>query len=824
MPVVETILESWVSDRSADLADEACRIGIADSVDLQHSFTRWLVNDLNFLVGDALAAAHRGLAEAHGPTAAEALLMDETAAGPNCDLLTQVFPVAASLFRERVDASVRAIQELLKRFAADKDRLQALDCHGPISSIAVGLGDSHDDARQVAMIETSYGSRVLYKPRSHAADVAWNRLARALNRLANRTLIDTVAVIDRGAYGWQAYCPMLSSPGFTDERGEQLGATLAVLHRLGATDMHRDNLVFTTRGPAVLDTETIASWPIGQLIPGDPATTVDSVLETSAVASWTVDLEGRWTSIAPIHDLMHAGTPDSAETNRRIEVISDGYRLGSALLASRAAAASVAYIASSETRLIIRRTSVYARLLQESVRAQSLRSEDARSTSLAKMAPWPADLDGVVDAIVREERECLARGDIPRFVSTPAGEIRSPRQIVGRLAGDGPRKVNQPAAGIREAERQTRVLTAALKPIAVAMTNGTSDTNLVEAARSLKDDLMNRIIEIDGRKVAIGGVLDPLKFAAGIGPLGQGIYAGRSGVALALAAASLESETTHTKLALGLLPDLNPNPGDQHSLTGATSDAYARLIVAPHHGADTVPWPLASQVKTLDIVDGLAGESMLTLASGALTDNMARSALALITDQWTDGDTSDLGALGIAHGASGLAFAAVRLAHFLGDDAALHRWRHRLDTSSRAVVATSMKVKNQESVSWCRGVAGIVAAHLQLASLGLASPDLPAWVEWLFEHHELALGHGLCCGAGSLADIIATMRHLRQPDPPRVEATLEHWLRQLQNPRLPATQPHIGFMQGTAGVIYTMIRLTEAGRSLPSVLSFDPVG
>jgi lantibiotic modifying enzyme len=825
MNVVETILESWVSDRSADLADEACRMGIADSVELQHSFTRWLVNDLSFLVGDALTAAQRGLAEAHGPITAEALLMDEAAAGPTCDLLTQVFPAAASLFRDRVDASVRAIQELLKRFAADNDGLQALDCHGPISSITVGLGDSHDDARQVALVETSFGSRVLYKPRSHRADVAWNRLARTLNGLASRTLIDTVSVIDRGSYGWQEYCPALSSPEFTDERGEQMGATLAVLHRLGSTDMHRDNLVFTKDGPVVLDTETIASWPISRLIPGDPETTVDSVLETSAVASWTVDLDGQWTSIAPIHDLVHIGDPDCAETNRRIEVICAGYRLGNALLASAAAAAPVADVASSEARLIVRRTSVYARLLQESVLPQSLRSERARSSSIAKLEPWPADLDAVVDAIVSDERECLTRGDIPRFISTAAGEIRSPRRIVGNLACDGPRKVRQPADGIRQAERQTRVLSASLRPLAEHNASGSSDIALTEAARRLKEDLLTRIVEVDGRTTVIGGVLDPLKFAAGVGPLGHGIYGGRSGVSVALAAASLQPERSNDRnIAISLLPGTNSHTGDQRGLTGPTSDFYARLIVASRDGVDASPnWSLASSAKTLDVVDGLAGESMLNLAIGALDADMARSALARFNDRWTDADTSDLGALGIAHGASGIAFAAVRLARTLQDDALLDRWLGRFHTSSRAVVAASIQAKNHESVSWCRGVAGIVSTQLHLADNGLASAELPSWIEWLFENHALAVGNALCCGAGSIADIIATLRHLGHPEPSQAEMALKYWFSQPQNPRLPATQPHIGFMQGTAGVIYTMIRLTDAGRSLPSVLSFDQV-
>lgn len=825
MNIVETILESWVSDRSADLADEACLMGIANSAELRNSFTRWLVNDLSFLVGDALTAAQRGLAAAHGPTTAEALLMDEAAAGPTCDLLTQVFPAAASLFRGRVDASVRAIQELLKRFAADTDRLQALGCHGPISSLTVGLGDSHDDARQVAMVETSYGSRVLYKPRSHLADVAWNRLARALNGLANRTLIDTVSVIDRGSYGWQEYCPALSSPEFTDERGEQIGATLAVLHRLGSTDMHRDNLVFTADGPVVLDTETIATWPISRLIPGDPETTVDSVLETSAVASWTVDLDGEWTSIAPIHDLVNAGGPDCTEANRRIEVICDGYRLGSALLASRAVAAPVADIASSEARLIVRRTSVYARLLRESVLPQSLRAEHARSSSIAKLQPWAADLDAVVDAIVRDERECLIRGDIPRFISTSAGEIRSPRGTVGSLACDEPRKVGQPADGIRQAERQTRVLSASLRPVAEHDASGTSDTALTEAARKLNDDLLTRIVDVDDRTVAIGGVLDPLKFAAGIGPLGRGIYGGRSGVSLALAATSLQSDRTNDRdLAMRLVPDPNTEPGDQHGLTGQTSDFYARLIVAPRNGAEAPPRRSpACDVKNLDVVDGLAGESMLNLAMGTLDTDIARSTLARFNDQWADEDTSDLGALGIAHGASGIAFASVRLARVLQDDALRDMWLGRFHASSSATVAASIQAQNHESVSWCRGVAGVVSTQLHLSDLGLASPDLPSWIDWLFENHALAVGNALCCGAGAIADIIATLRHLGHPEPSQTELALEHWLGQPQNPRLPATQPHIGFMQGAAGVIYTMIRLTEAGRSLPSVLSFDQV-
>lgn len=828
MTVIETILHDWCEDLTDKLDAEAHLIGIASPGTLRPSFARWLVNDLHFLVGDALDTAHQGLLTTYEPAEAASVLRAETASGPGCDLMTSVFPAAATLLVDRQTAAASAIRELLHRYAEDQEALGAFGHQGPLTSIEVGLGDSHAGGRQVAMLQTVGGDRVVYKPRSHRTDSAWNQIVGLMNHLAERHTVDAIPVFDRGDYGWSSYCQIVTSPGFTDERGEQIGAVLAVLHHLSATDMHRDNLVFTQTGPAILDTETITTQPIDQLIPGDPAAMAATVLGTSAVTAWTVGADGQWSSIAPIHDLVHQGSPATNEIERRLVCIAHGYRIGTHLLARREMRAAIADLVATETRLITRRTSVYARLLGESVRGHSLRSPEARADIIAKLEPWPSRHEALVDQIVREEQACVAAGDIPRFLVTSDGIVRSHRRDLGTMGVSTSRAQHTDQQAVRaDTEAQIKVLNAALRPVMLR----TDHTSLTASAQRIIDDLTERLVRADGRWRAIGGVLDPLKFAAAVGPLGRGLYNGRSGVALALAASRLLTPAA-SEFASSLPAEHQQgmDDADHHGFVGSSSDAYAYSIACSllrtedpsHPGAEpsdaSNPLP-----NTSDIIDGVAGEALSRLAAGRLAEHTASEMLTKLNDLWTGHGGHDLTNLGMAHGSLGSSFAAVRLGHYLNDGPQERTWQDRFTSASAAVAEASMAQLDHESVSWCRGMAGLVAAHLELTEIGLPSPELATWTTWLLDHHQLAVGQGLCCGAGALADVIATMRHRQVPLPSSADDTLRHWLRQPQNPRLPATQPHIGFMQGTAGTVYTLVRLIPAGRSLPSVLSFGSV-
>ncbi|MBC7276762.1 hypothetical protein, partial [Nocardioides sp.] len=139
MTMIETIIQDWCEDLTDQLDSEAHLLGVADREVLRQSFSHWIVNDLRFLVGDALDSAHQGLLIAHGPTEAASILRAEAASGPNCELLSSVFPAATSLLASRLAAAATAIRELLCRYVDDKESLDALCWHGPVASIEVGL-------------------------------------------------------------------------------------------------------------------------------------------------------------------------------------------------------------------------------------------------------------------------------------------------------------------------------------------------------------------------------------------------------------------------------------------------------------------------------------------------------------------------------------------------------------------------------------------------------------------------------------------------------------------------------------------------------------
>lgn len=168
------------------------------------------------------------------------------------------YPVLDRKLSEATSATCAAVQEMLAHLQGDLDPVrERFALTGPVTRIGLGLGDPHRLGRTVARIEFGTGS-VIYKPRSLAADIAFQNLLLWLSERIEHAP-PTQVVIDRGDHGWCEFIKHADYARLEEVRCvfEQMGALLAALNLCGASDLHHENLIFRTDGPFAVDLETV---------------------------------------------------------------------------------------------------------------------------------------------------------------------------------------------------------------------------------------------------------------------------------------------------------------------------------------------------------------------------------------------------------------------------------------------------------------------------------------------------------------------------------------------------------------------------------------
>lgn len=424
------------------------------------------------------------------------------------------------------------------------------------------------------------------------------------------------------------------------------------------------------------------------------------------------------------------------------------------------------------------------------------------------------------------EAAALRDGDIPHFtVAVGNGTIRAGAKELGRLTPSPADRFRERILGPDHKMNDLAVLEAAFARPSTGQLpiDDLDDTAFAKAARQLAAVLRTQqIVDDSGRlRAVVGGIVHSSGLYASVGPLQGGLYSGLPGLALSHAAATLTGPSTVA--ANGYL-DLSRQCADdgQAGLFGRVSDHYVEALLRQRSPENVTR---LSKSENLDVVGGVAGEVLSILgAARSLTDEDSARFFSRLERAWRT-EWSDSSQAGMAHGALGMAFAAVRSAHRSGEPALVDRWLNRFLDVSTSLATLASTDHSYGAISWCRGYGGVCAAGLALEStLGVEIPRLGEWLDWLFEHHALATGRSLCCGYGSIVDVLATLRASGRPEPANSPAILSAWIHQPQNPRLPEDLPMLGFMQGLAGQIYTLVRLTDQGRGLPCVLSFDGLG
>ncbi len=793
------------------------------------------------------------------------------------DLLAE-YPVLAHQLVVQLEQWTANQLEFLERLAADAVTLREVfgarsdsgnrDL-GLLTAVQIGAGDRHRDGRTVQIATFSSGLRVVYKPRSVAVEERFQELLTWLGPVEGLPLSRPVEVIDGGEYGWVEWIEARAcdSPGEVRRFYWRLGGFLALLYSLEATDFHQENLIAAGEFPVLVDLETLFHPRFE-----DPAQVSDpgsahldhSVFRVGLLPQRVrfqdggagVDLSGLGGEAGqPLPSLyavladvgsdemrverQHLELPDSHHRPRieghaadplehRQPLIAGFTAVYRTLVARRRALLAedgpLARFADVETRVILRPTMIYGRLLLESSHPTLLRNALDRDRFFDRLRASPDTAPHLSAAIAAEQAQ-LWRGDVPCFTTQP-GSIEV-------VANTGERLAWKPAASglslaqqriTRLGEDDLRRQSALIKSALTTLTMGRRAGELLryrlpesappvtrERLRTIAGDLGQRLanlaIEGDDGAVTWIGIDHVSELEMAVQPVGQDLYSGLTGVALFLGhlGAALD-EDRYTQLARRALDTvlrrLDRTPELRHPIGGflgwggllyATSQLATLwrdhdLLSAAEGRLVDVKAAIETNEES-DLISGLAGCAAGLLVFHRTTGSAAALAAAIDCGKrieamaqpqanglcWPKGDPGTPLA-GLSHGAAGIAWALLRLNAASGRSSFR---RTALDALAyerslfcpqrgnwrdlREPVAGAEDYDSYSSLGWCHGAPGIGLARIG----GLDQLDdeevrgeIAAAVE-ITREHGFGRNHSLCHGdLGNLELLVQARRRL----------------------------------------------------------------
>lgn len=415
--------------------------GIADGAwaDLEDALLRTLSADF----AEAIAIERAAFRSIH-PIDGDAAFVARMQRGGMESLLIR-YPVLARIAATRIAHWVESTDEFVRHLAVDRVELRRVFGRGgrlgDVVSIATRLSDPHRGGRTVMVLTFASGTRVVYKPRTLAVDVAFHRLLAWIAEDGGPRL-RVPRVIDRGAYGWAEHVAPRGwrTPGQRTRYHERAGMLLCLAWLLGGSDHHARNVVARGAHPMLLDLEVMFGTPLES---------------TDASGTDVAAAYATWGSVLRTHLLPNARPGDPADLRAALHPSGDGdadalldgfarmYRL---LLRRRdellAPEGPLAAFADRPVRAVLRHTRAYQTLLERLRHPRFLADGAERSLEIEALCTSllrsPAKPPGW--AAYRAERRDLEALDVPVFTARAdsdelRGSLGDPVPGVRRRAG-----------------------------------------------------------------------------------------------------------------------------------------------------------------------------------------------------------------------------------------------------------------------------------------------------------------------------------------------------------------------------------------------------
>ncbi|AQP98198.1 hypothetical protein AN475_06810 [Bacillus amyloliquefaciens] len=131
---------------------------------------------------------------------------------------------------------------------------------GMVKKLHLGKGDTHNCGKSVSILEFESGQKLVYKPRSLDVDQQYQELVSWLNQQEKSTpTIYNVKVISKEDHGWSEFIPYTACQSAKEIKDfyRRMGAQLALLYVLNATDFHYGNIIAMGEHPVFIDMESL---------------------------------------------------------------------------------------------------------------------------------------------------------------------------------------------------------------------------------------------------------------------------------------------------------------------------------------------------------------------------------------------------------------------------------------------------------------------------------------------------------------------------------------------------------------------------------------
>ena len=182
--------------------------------------------------------------------------------------LLEEFPVLGRLVGTVIELWLQASADMLERVASDRPVLESkfgISAHHCLVGIKQGLSDPHRGGRAVAILsfglegDEASALKVVYKPKDMRLDAAYQQVLLDLNQRSNMDPLRTLQIHCGSGYGYMEYVSHRIC--VDDQELNQFyynsGRLTAVLHVLGCTDCHHENLIACGDQLHLIDTETL---------------------------------------------------------------------------------------------------------------------------------------------------------------------------------------------------------------------------------------------------------------------------------------------------------------------------------------------------------------------------------------------------------------------------------------------------------------------------------------------------------------------------------------------------------------------------------------
>lgn len=532
--------------------------------------------------------------------------------GDGLEALLTEFPVLGRLLAVTALAWRSATTALIQRVHHARAHLWqvlGVPVDAPVTAIAAGLSDSHRGGHSVAVLEfgTDTPIRVVYKPKDLRLEQGFQDLIAELNTWFGDHLLTPVEVVTQPDHGFTSFIAhRTSSQAELPDFYRAAGRLTALLHLLGATDAHYENVIATGPGLALVDAETLLRPRLLDI--DEPGPLADSVLGTGMLPNWVLtgpdqvaydpsalgvqpDAEPApvpgwahvntdamiWTPVRPAAFTPHCLPVAAGIANplaEHVESLVAGLRevltacqddgLGTLLLAG------LARLRGLPQRVVLRATRIYGLTLANATSATSLRDANARAMHLERLTRSSLIMGRREPhwLVYRAEVHDLENGDVPFFdhrlgsaiVTGSLGPI--PGLIVGDALAEAVQRITDlDDDAVRWQEglvrgsilaRFTTTDQAGPSPDARGSTTAPSNDIPGELLQQIVDEAvpgpeptwltLSRLP--DGQRVRLGLIRD-------------GWYDGRAGIAAAQQYGQLRPTTTAAPV-LGMLRDAQP--------------------------------------------------------------------------------------------------------------------------------------------------------------------------------------------------------------------------------------------------------------------------